>query len=465
MQRSAAVYCRISRDAEGEGLGVARQEKDCVAEVKRRGWTLHEVYVDNDLSAYSGKPRPAYCRMMDDVKNGVVNAVVVWAPDRLHRSTRELEDFIDLVDITGCAIVTVSAGVVDLTVPEGRAMARIVGTMARQESEVKSRRLRRKALELAERGRVSGGGNRPFGFNDDRRTIREDEAERIREAARRVLAGDSLYAITADWTAAGVQTSTGVPWSTTSLKSTLTRPRVAGLREYHGTVVGQAEWPAILPEETWRAVSAILNDPSRRRTHPRRAYLLTGGLSVCGECGAPLSAAPRHERTGYKRAYACKKERHGGCGGVSVLADSLEELVVDLVLAAFDSPEFVAAVRRAEAGGEDEAVLASIREDEARLDDLGRMWADGQIDQRGWVAASERINARLVESRARLARIAKRPASAIGDPAVLRAAWPDMSLDRQRSVIGTIVKAVVLHRADRPRTRFNPDRVEIRWRY
>jgi site-specific DNA recombinase len=57
--RSAvAIYARISQDRAGEGLGVKRQLKDRRAEAERRGWTVFEEYIDDDISAYSGKDRP-----------------------------------------------------------------------------------------------------------------------------------------------------------------------------------------------------------------------------------------------------------------------------------------------------------------------------------------------------------------------------------------------------------------------
>jgi hypothetical protein len=71
---TAAVYARISEDRDGTGLGVARQEKDCIALASRRGWHVARVYVDNDISAYSGKPRPQYRQMLDDIKAGHVRA-------------------------------------------------------------------------------------------------------------------------------------------------------------------------------------------------------------------------------------------------------------------------------------------------------------------------------------------------------------------------------------------------------
>ena len=72
------------------------QLADCEQLADRRGWKVVERYVDADISAYSGKPRPEYLRMLDDIEAGAVEAVVVYHADRLHRHPRELEDFIDL---------------------------------------------------------------------------------------------------------------------------------------------------------------------------------------------------------------------------------------------------------------------------------------------------------------------------------------------------------------------------------
>ncbi len=72
----AAVYCRISKDAERRGLGVARQEKECRALCERRGWEVGEVFVDNDLSAFATKRRPGYEALMEAVAAGTVGAVV-----------------------------------------------------------------------------------------------------------------------------------------------------------------------------------------------------------------------------------------------------------------------------------------------------------------------------------------------------------------------------------------------------
>jgi DNA invertase Pin-like site-specific DNA recombinase len=74
---AAAIYARISSDAEGTGLGVARQVEDCDRLAERLGWAVAEVYADNDISAYSGKRRPAYERMLADLRDGLRDGVLV----------------------------------------------------------------------------------------------------------------------------------------------------------------------------------------------------------------------------------------------------------------------------------------------------------------------------------------------------------------------------------------------------
>src|SRR4051812_18324886 len=102
----AGIYVRISQDRAGDELGIKRQRDDCHKLAKGRGWAVAEVFADDDTSAYSGRRRPAYDRLLDAIKNGEIGAVVAWHPDRLHRSPSELEHFIDVVNASGAAVAT-----------------------------------------------------------------------------------------------------------------------------------------------------------------------------------------------------------------------------------------------------------------------------------------------------------------------------------------------------------------------
>ncbi|HSH21215.1 MAG TPA: recombinase family protein [Candidatus Caenarcaniphilales bacterium] len=97
----AGIYTRISSDSNGQRAGVERQRADCDAHCVARGWEVAEVFCDNDVSAYSGRPRRAYERMLAAVRARAIDAIVTWHNDRLHRSPKELEAFIDLVERCG----------------------------------------------------------------------------------------------------------------------------------------------------------------------------------------------------------------------------------------------------------------------------------------------------------------------------------------------------------------------------
>jgi len=462
----AAIYCRISRDNEGRELGVGRQHQDCRREVERRGWTVADLYVDNDLSAYSGKPRPEYRRMLNDVQAGTVGAIVAWHPDRLHRSVRELEDFIDVIAQTGATVATCTAGDYDLSTPDGRFTARILGSVARKESDDKSRRLRRKHLELAEAGHISGGGTRPFGYESDRRTVNRSEAKLVREAAERVLAGESIRGIATDWNARGVQSVTGKPWSAHVLKRLLTSARIAGLREHRGAVAATADWPAIVDRQTWERVRAILLDPRRQKNAGRtaRRYLLTG-FGTCGLCGAKLVARPRDDG---RRCYVCASgPGFSGCGKIRVLAEPLEELVRDMIFVALDSPATAAALSPAPDDDDEGRLREAIRQDEEALAELSRdYYTDRAIGRVEYLASRGPLEARIDEAKRRLADQTSQ-AGVLADLPVgdtLRDEWESRSLDWRRALVKAVLAEVRVGPAVKGRNRFDPDRVDVVWR-
>jgi DNA invertase Pin-like site-specific DNA recombinase len=456
---AAAIYARISQDRTGQGLGVGRQEGDCREWAARHGWTVAEVYIDDDVSAYSGKTRPGYRRMLAAFEAGERDGLVVWHPDRLHRSPAELEDFIALVERTGLHIGTVTAGDVDLTSATGRMTARIVGAVARHESDHKAERIRRKHLELAQNGRVPGGGRRPFGYESDRVTLRESEAELIREAAARVLAGDGLRTIAADWTARGITTVTGARWQATTLGRMLHSGRIAGWREHHGQLVAQAVWPAIISAEDSRKLRRLLDDPTRRLSDTQaRSYLLSG-MVTCGRCGARMTAAPVMRKGHRYRRYACLKDR-GGCNRCGIGAQPLEDLIVQEVLAAIDTPALAATVAERESA----VPTGQVEEIEGRLAELAEMFAAGEIGRAEWSRARQGLAQRLDEARGSEAGAVRQTITSDLLAGVAADTWPAMSLDQKRAVISTVLESITISPTTKAGNKFDPDRIDLRWK-
>lgn len=165
-----------------------RQLLDCRAEAERRGWHVSEEYVDDDVSAYSEKKRPAYERMLLDIAEGRRDGVIVWHMDRLHRRPIELERFVATCTLAGVSDVVTLSGDIDLAKGDGLLMARLLAAVAANESDSKRRRQKRKALEIAQAGKPKTGGPRPFGFEEDKTTHKANEVAVIRDLAARALA-------------------------------------------------------------------------------------------------------------------------------------------------------------------------------------------------------------------------------------------------------------------------------------
>lgn len=309
----AGIYVRISQDRKGAGLGVQRQQEDCEALAKRLGWTVVNLYVDNDTSAFSTKPRKNYLRMLGDIEAGKINRVLAWHTDRLHRNNHELLAYIDLSVARKLPTQTVTAGPLDLSTANGRAAAITLGAWARAESEHKAERITAKHAQSAKDG-LWRGGTRPFGYQADGITPHPTEADEVRSAYAAVLAGEALAAIMRDWNERGITTTTGRAWSYATLRQLLLRERNYGASVLRGEVVKTDAWPALVPEATWRAVRGVLKDSSRRTSGSNRGRWLLPGIGLCGVCddGTTVKSATSRSRGTSHMIYRCRTHAHLG---------------------------------------------------------------------------------------------------------------------------------------------------------
>lgn len=462
MPNAAVIYARISQDRTGERGGVTRQLADCRAEAQRRGWPVVAEFVDDDVSAYSGKKRPQYRAMLDAIRDGEADAVLVWHMDRLHRRPIELEEFVAVCATARVNDVVTLHGEFDLGTGDGLLVARLMGAVAANESDAKSRRTKRKQLELAQAGKPSGGGPRPFGFQPDRVTLDPAEAAVIRDLASRLLAGEPLTSLTKWLQDNEVRTVMGKEWRTPTVRNLLKSPRIAGLREHQGQVIGKAVWPPIVTEDEHARIVALLTDPSRRTNRTARRYLLSG-LCRCGRCGAKMITGQSRDR----RRYMCRSGADfGGCGGTMISA-TVEELVPDAVLYRLDTPDLAAAIEGRQRADENSAAVSeAIAADAAKLEELAQMWAAGELTRAEWRAARQTLDNRLTANRRRQMQQAGSTVIAghIGNASTLRAEWPDLPLGRQAAIVRALVDHVTIQPGTMGARSIDPARVEIHWR-
>lgn len=449
--KAAGVYVRISQDKVGAGLGVERQQADCEELAARLGWDVVDVYCDNDLSAYSGKPRPAYQRLLADIEAGRITAVVAWHTDRLHRSPAELEGYISVCEPRDVPTHTVRAGALDLTTASGRMTARITGAVARHESEQKGERISRQKQQALAQGRRIGG-RRPFGYEDDGLTPRPTEAELLETAARKIVAGDSVRSIVREWNNAGVSTSGGNRWTTSGVRQALLKPRNAGLSASKGKIYGVAQWPAVINPDVWHAMRAVLEDPSRKKHKGVSRRLLGSFLYRCGKprCTHPVASCGNNPNG--RPRYACP-EMH-----LTRTADRIDEFVLTVAGKILDK-ERGNLIPPAPDVTPLRDKLEALR---TRADEIAGMLADPDS---GMTAEQFKIsNKRVQQDIAALRQqIASREAgtvlAGIADAPKPSAAFRDQDIDRQRAVVDILMTVTLLPVGSG--ARFHPDSVRL----
>jgi DNA invertase Pin-like site-specific DNA recombinase len=468
----AAIYARISQDREGAGLGVERQAKDCHTLARRLGWQVVETFTDNDVSAYSGKPRPGYERMLAGIGAGRITGVLAWHTDRLHRSPVELERYIQTCgEDAGVPTQTVRGGELDLSTPSGRLYARLMGAVARSEAEKLSDRQKAKMAELAQAGKWRGG-RRPFGYETDGVTVRSHEADEIAKAYETILAGGSLRGVAADWNSRGVYGTKGGRWTPGTVRQLLLRVRNVGkVGASADDVVADACWSALVSEETFYAVRSIVTDPARlthRGTQPR---WLGSNLYVCSGCEQPdlRVSGPSSRRRMYRCAARTEAAYH-----VSRQAALLDDYVERVMVERLSRPDAADMLNHAEAT-DTAALHAEATTLRARLDDLSAAFAEGEVTRSQLSTGTARIRGKLEGVETELAAAAQSsPLIGVAGAGDVAAVWfgttqdraDGLPLDRRRAIISTLASVIVLpaRRGKYELGEFDPESVRIEWR-
>lgn len=471
--RRAGVYVRISRDVRDQA-GVRRQEVECRDLADQLGWDVAEVYSDNDFEASSGKPRPAYDRMLEDMESGRVDAVIGWHSDRIFRRPVELEHLIDLADRHAVMFAAVKVGNLDLSNASGRLVARLLGATAKYETELKGERQSSQLRQRAMAGLPTGGGSRPFGYLKGGMELHPTEAPIVRELVHRAIAGESVIGMTEWLIDQGVSSVSGKQWHPTVVRRLIMNPRIAGLSSIKGEIVGPAQWSAIVDVDAHRKVLEVLTYQGPARKNTGRLALLPG-IIWCGVCGYELVTF-RQQRgcppPGI-RSYGCRTKYLAGrpgyrksCGRIMVKAESIEDDVAEQVLADLARPQraamLAAAAGRGAEGYEPTASAAELADCETRLHGLGVDYADGLLTRTEFLAARDRLAERIAGLRESLG--APRLAVPYSDPGALAKWWETATLAKRQALVRQRVDRVEVGPHSGRRSEYDPGRVWIIWR-
>jgi site-specific DNA recombinase len=459
----AVIYTRVSSDPNERGRSVSEQEAECRAVCERNGWKVVAVLSDNDRSAsrYAVKSRPAYKQLIQLVDEGGCDVVVTWEASRAQRDLAAYASLRDLCERRG-VLWSYSGRTYNMADADDRFGTGLDALFAERESEQTRKRVLRAVRANADKGRPHG--KLLYGYRREYDPVTREligqvpdpvTAPVVQEAARRVLAGETPYAVAQDFDRRGIPTPRGgvQGWDLTQVKRLCVNPGYAGKRVHQGRVIGDASWSPLLDEATHLALVARLSDPRRRTQRDSAIKHLLSGVAVCGVCGGRL----RVQKNRGFRAYLCVDGFH-----VSRREDYVDGLVEGVTVARLQKPDVLALM--ADAGDDTvAAALAEARANRARLDGFYDAAAAGELTP----AALARVEARLLpeiaatERRAQRATVPAVVAETAGPDAERR--WAALSLPQRRELIDTLM-TVRVHPTGRGVRTFRPVDVEIVWK-
>ena len=346
----------------------ADQEKVGRRDIESIGGVVAAVFKDNlSASRYRRvEKRPGFVETKDFIRDGHADALWTFANNRAHRT---LDDYVELrrLCVETESFWRYGGRTYDLRRSADRQATAADALRSEGQSDDISEAVNRGMETQLEEGRVHGKLLRGYRIIRDEtsgRPIRREPipklAKLIQDAAERVLAGDSLGSVTADFVSAWKQADGPGFINQTVLRSMLLRPTYAGLRTHNGEVVRPASnITPILTGETHERLKALLNDPSRRSSTRGTAPLyLLSYIAVCGVCGTRVAAKhPRQRGHELPSTYRCPR------GHVSRSIAAVDKYVQALLIRLLEQPSTARKL-----AARDEKDQGSIDEDLALID-------------------------------------------------------------------------------------------------
>ena len=196
-QKIVAIYTRVSTlDQAREGHSLKEQEARLKNLCKANGYKVYKVYTDAGISGKDTTNRPAYQKMMNDMRNKKFNLIMAFKMDRLSRSIVDFEEFFNEIKKYNCSVEFLCEKI-DTTGASGMMFARILEVFAQFERELIKERTLIGVESAVNKGHF--GGKPPLGYEKDKTSklwqINKKEAKIVKEIFDLCLKGKSEYQI------------------------------------------------------------------------------------------------------------------------------------------------------------------------------------------------------------------------------------------------------------------------------
>ncbi len=365
---TASLYVRLSREAQEENLSRDGMAADCRALAEREGLTVVAVHVDDGLSG-AVRNRPEFVAWLSDAKECRADTLIAWHVDRMTREGVNVAalilDAIEGKDTETGKVVRQPVRLLDTAGLDSRGdetAFRFRFVMTAEVARAERARMSERTKAAKRRAMSSGrwiGGDAPFGFrvvaNPDGagKVLAQDpeEAAFVREAAARILAGDSLMSVVR-WANGphGLAPRRAPQWQRPTLRQILVGHPIAGkvVSRVDGdpanvvpvldTGGNPVTLPAIVTPDESAALRRALAPRREAKRQGRQPSRLLSGLVRCAGCGGVLYVARPDGKTVNYRCVISKEA--GTCARpVQVSAPAVEGYIERLFLDTYgDTP-------------------------------------------------------------------------------------------------------------------------------
>ena len=312
-----AIYTRKSSE---EGLEQAfnsldAQREACAAFIlsqKHEGWAVLPTLYDDGGFSGGTMDRPALQRLLDDIRAGKVDVVVVYKIDRLTRSLFDFAKIVEAFDVRGVSFVSITQQF-NTTTSMGRLTLNVLLSFAQFEREVAGERIRDKIAASKKKGMWMGGlPSLGYDVQNRKLVVNEEEVLTVLHIFRRYVQLRSVRALQAELDAAGIRSkqrilANGTPYGGQKLSRGALYLMLQN-RIYRGEIThkGNAypgEHPALVDKVLWDQVQAILAENRVNRevgSYAKQPSLLAGlAFDETGERLTPSHAVKKGTRYRY----------------------------------------------------------------------------------------------------------------------------------------------------------------------
>ncbi|SIN67164.1 Site-specific DNA recombinase [Parasphingorhabdus marina DSM 22363] len=346
-KKHCAIYTRKSTEdgLEQDFNSLDAQREACAAYILSQaseGWeAIPELYDDGGWSG-GNMDRPALTQLLDDVKAGKVDVIVVYKVDRLTRSLADFAKIVEILDENESSFVSVTQSF-NTTTSMGRLTLNVLLSFAQFEREVTGERIRDKVAASKKKGLWMGGGV-PFGYDvvDRQLVINQSEAATVRHMFEQYAQIKSVPHLVDELAAKGIKTRErkwktgkkvgGIFFKTGTLTHLLQNPVYVG-KMRHKDEVYEGIHQSIISQELFDLVQSIFRTNRKDNAlgkKSRNPSLLTG--MITDPDGKPMT--PAHASKGSKkyRYYVTRTQPGDKSTKWRMPAGEIERLVVDAVV-------------------------------------------------------------------------------------------------------------------------------------